>query len=293
MGPLAIIVALELVVTATILGFSSHPQALNNTKHQISNVLGVKIAQVDDSSDQTSADSNTTSPTPDITTPASTDSTGSTASEANPTSSSDQVNSSSSPAEQTNPESSSSPLETPRLFEQEINPSPTETNQNKPSGGQVEQPPPPSQTSQTGDVTQTQAVLNADDLINSPDNISDQSVQEAKKEDEKISQISDPKQQTLTLITFATDKVKDMSNFTKANDFSSTNFAAQRFNNQIDQAISNLEKLPSKDQVRVKQQLINFCNQADQVLRTVELAVPQESEQDIQMARGQCQELQL
>lgn len=344
MGPLVVIIAIELIVGSSILGLSSHPRVLNNTKHQISNVLGVQqIAQTDDNStipttnssndssttppDQSSstnkaagtenpassqstdktapADSNNTQPTP---APADTTNSSPTfapaTTEVSPTNSPPEQSNSEGPStDQSNSSNSPSPSETPGLFDAEINPSPTEqvsrstpeqqsnASANPQSSPESVSSPAPGQAE--SNEIQTQAVLNPEELINSPDNINSQSVAEAKKEEEQLSQTQDPKEQTKLLVTFAADKVKDMSNFTKSDDFSSTNFAAQRFNSQIDQAISNLKKVPKKDQAPLKSQLQNFCNQADSVLRTVELSVPEESEQDIQMARGQCQELQL
>jgi len=142
-------------------------------------------------------------------------------------------------------------------------------------------------------VNQTQAVLSPDDLINSSENINNQSITEAKKEDEQVAQTTDPVTQSQLLINFAADKVKDMSRFTKADDFASANFAAQRFNDQMDQAISNLDKVPPQQQGQLKAKLVNFCDQADLTLRTVQLSVPEQSEPDVEIARGQCGELSL
>ncbi len=262
MGPLALIIAFELALTGSIIGFSSHPKLLYQTKHKLSNVLGVqKIAQVDDSSVSPPIDSTqpidqiSTTPEPDASSP-----------------SPDQT----APSDQ-------------NLFDTEINPSPSnqEGSSANPNSSQ-ESPANPEEN-----FTQTAAVLNPSDLINSPDNINSQSVDEAKKEEDQIAQTTDPIKQTELLINFAIDKVKDMNNFSKLDDFTSTNFAAQRFNDQMDQAIGNLDKFSPKDRTRLKKRLVNFCNQADLVLRTVELSVPEESEQDLQIARGQCQELSL
>ncbi len=142
-------------------------------------------------------------------------------------------------------------------------------------------------------VSQTAAVLSPGDLINSPDGLNPKSVDRAKNEDDQIDKTSDPTEQTKLLVEFATDKVRDMNNFTKSDDFASANFAAQRFNEEMDQAIGNLDKVPQKDQPQLRKQLTNFCDQADRVLRTVELSVPEGSAQDVQIARGQCQELNL
>lgn len=292
MGPLIAVIALELVFTASIAGLSSH---------KISNVLGIhKIAQVNDSAaaPDTSAPSAPadTSSTNTSSQPADNASSVPAGSETNGSESSTSPSSQEPTSTTQTSQDSSTPADTKPLFEQDLNPSPnpqgpegTAANAPAPSSAEISPAPNPVETI----VTQTQAVLSADDLINSPENISSKSIDEAKKEDDTIDQTTNPVEQNKLLINFATDKVKDMSNFTKSDDFASTNFAASRFNDQIDKAIGNLENLPAKDQVKLKKQLVNFCSQADKVLRTIELSVPQESEQDIQIARGQCQELEL
>lgn len=320
MGPLAIIVALELVITSGIIGFSSHPQALKQAKHKISNVLGIqKIAQVEDNSGSSTPDTSqpANNPPPDQAQPTDQSSTSAPAqpeqsqapvsssppsSESSPTPTSSDQNLPSTPdqsqsSDQTNSGPTSgqpSPSEMPNLFEQELNPSPTPEGQESSSPNpQSSGEPSPSPASVETGASQTQAVLSPDDLINSPENIDNKSVEEVKKEDTQLDQTTDPAQQTKLLVDFATDKIKDMNNFSKSDDFTSTNFAAQRFNEQMDKAISNLEKVPVKDQAKLKKQLVNFCDQADKVLRTVELSVPEEGEQDLEIARGQCQELNL
>ncbi len=255
MGSLVVIIALELVFAGGIVGFSSH---------KLPNVLGIhKIAQVDD-----------TSPPPDTST--------------QDTPSTTENN----PPDQPSTGESSSPDSQTNLFEQDINPTATQKGQEANSLSNPESQGHPNNSVETN-TSQTQVILSPDDLINSPENIDDKSISKAKKEDDQITQATNPLEQTNLLINFATDKVKDMNNFIKSDDFSSTNFAASRFNEQIHQAIGNLEKLSPKDQVKLKKQLVNFCNQADQILRTVQLSVPEESEQDLQIARGQCMELQL
>lgn len=270
MGPLVIIIVIELVFTTGIVVFP----------HKIANVLGTqKLAQVDDNVAPAPAD---TPATDTNSQPASDNSPPPPSAPADSTSPESSPNSAPAPADQTSttPTADSTPAPAAATPESPSNPqAPAEPNAS----------PNPAETSSG----QTQAVLSPDDLINSPENISNKSIDEAKKEEDKLSQTTNLAEQTGLLINFATDKVRDMSNFTKSDDFASTNFAAQRFNDQIDQAISNLDKLPPKQQASFRKQMVNFCDQADKVLRTVALSVPEESEQDLQIARGQCQELNL
>lgn len=278
MGPLVIIIALEIVFTTGILGLSSH---------KFSNVLGVrKIAQAEDNSPapeppQTPAPAST--PSSPESSPASPESSPAPAPASSVPTASSPATSDQTPAATPN----QSPSEQTTQTTPEQIPSPSET-----PGLQENSSPVPQSSNETS-ASQTQAVLAPDELIKSPENINNTSLEEVKKEDTQLNQTTDPQQQNKLLVNFATDKVKDINNFAKADDFTSTNFAAQRFNEQMDKAISNLEKVPPKDQALVKKQLVNFCSQADQVLRTVGLSVPEEGEQDLEIARGQCQELSL
>ncbi len=281
---LVIIIALELVFTLSILGLSSNAPVLSKTKYKISQVLGIKkIVQVEDKPSP-SPDS----PAQDSSIPLENSSPGAT-----PAPSAGDI---SSPRPTEAPLPTGQTIDTSDPFGQTLNPSPTLQDQfppNPESSGQTSSQASPSLSSiDNNGVTQTAVVLNPADLINSADNINSRSVEGVKKEEDQLRLATDPGDQTKLLISFATDKVKDMNNFIKVDDFASVSFATSRFNDQINQAINNLTTLSPKQQIQFKNQLINFCDQADKILRTVQLSVPEQSEQDLEMARGQCQELE-
>ncbi len=137
---------------------------------------------------------------------------------------------------------------------------------------------------------QTAAVLNPTDLLNSAEEVSKQSIDEAKTEESKITEMKDPVEQSKVLVDFATDKVRDISTFIKSDDFASTNFASQRFNDHLDRVVDNINNLPPEKARKVTKQLTNFCNQADSILRSAQLSVPEEEEQDIEINRAKCLE---
>ncbi len=146
----------------------------------------------------------------------------------------------------------------------------------------------PSATPAETYANQIASVLNPSDFLNSQESINQQAIDEAKTEDEQIRQVSDPGEQTKLLISFAVDKVKDINNSIKNDDFASTNFASQRFDADIDRAVANLQNLPPDQSKQLKKQLINFCTQADFILRSAELSVPEEVEQDLEINRAKC-----
>ncbi len=134
----------------------------------------------------------------------------------------------------------------------------------------------------------TASVLNPTDTINSLEGIKEQAVQEALKEEETIAAATNPIDQTKLSIDYAQDKVRDINDALKTDDFASLNFASQRFNQNLDRAVEKLDLVSPAESGKLKKQLSNFCDQADLVLRYSELAVPEEVEQDLEINRGRC-----
>lgn len=270
-------------------------------KQKQSNILGVQLAQTDsadntqstppsDSSvntndsqpptEQTSQNSQTAADNSSSNNPAAP-----TQSSSNPAYFNDIVNTANQPEDTSTPqpqisESQQNPSETPR--EVTIVPSVSEG---------VSPEAEPSPTIPVSFPNQTAAVLDQNDLLNTPENINTQSIDEAEKEEDTISQTTDPEDQTKLLINFAVDKVKDINNFIETDDFASTNFASQRLNAQIDKAMENLANLTPAKAKQLQKQLANFCSQADYILKTVELSVPEDAEQDIEINRAKCMDI--
>lgn len=332
---LPIILVAEIIFASFTLSFPKQPK---------DNVLGVQLAQLEDSSQSNppppAESSQTTNPPtdnpPSQNTPqtevspldSSQPTTGNTQASQNSSTSQESssgLNPQNQPNEVSTSNNSSSPYDTnassdnPSYFNDIINsPSTNETAQPTDAESQTSSEQPTSiettiqptnpqvgnESSQTNQETetvptpiesypnQTASVLDPNDLLNSVENINQQSIDEAKKEEDQISQTADPADQTKLLINFAADKVKDVNNSIKNDDFASTNFASQRFNEQIDQAVDNLQNLPPEKSRQLQKQLVNFCSQTDYVLKTAELSVPEEAEQDLEINRAKCLSLQ-
>jgi len=139
---------------------------------------------------------------------------------------------------------------------------------------------------------QTTALLNAAETINNPDHIDPKSVEEIKTEEVKIDQAKTPEEKTSLLIDFAKDKVKDINSSTDNNDFATTLFATQRLTDQIRKAQDTIQQLPPDKKTNLTKQLASFCRQADLLLRSNQLSVPEDIEQDIEIGRGKCLEVQ-
>ncbi len=110
----------------------------------------------------------------------------------------------------------------------------------------------------------------------------------AEQEDRQLQEAKDPQQQTEALINFAKDKVVDINQKISGNDFSTVSFLIQRFSDQIDKAQDNLGQINIVAQAQVQKKLKTFCKQADLGLKTQQLIVPEDIEQDFEIARGLC-----
>ncbi len=307
----------QLIFSLLIVNLS--PNTLTPIKHDMRNVLGVQITQETtiptdqptpppESNSQPVAGAPENPPPPESTPAPTTQETPSSsqpsASPQTPEATSIPEPTQATPLFATQPEPSSTPATNqqptntqPEFTQQmnnlnqiiEVSPVPTEAASPSPSAA------PPNlaneQLQQT--ISQTQAVLNPEELTSSPESINPKSVDEAKKEEETLNQITDPKKQTAQLIINSVDKIKDINeNIIKA-DFSTANFASQRFNDQINRALDNLQSLPTSQANLLKSQVITFCNQADLILRNAQLSVPEDLEQDLEINRAKCLETQL
>ncbi len=303
---LAAIIIGQLFIGVLTLNLSSNPHALIHTKNNIKNVLGVKIAQEEPPPD-TAPPPDTTAPppapppadtsAPPSDTPIPSANNSSTAQpEAAPTATPADTTSPTPDNSTTSPDNSGTPGPTEQpLFDNLLgSPTPAESAQT-PEGGTAptnqNQNTPPPENNLESVANSANAVLNSSDLINNTEKIDQKSITEVKTEGDKIAQTTDPAAKADLLVTYAVDKVKDMSNFTKNDDFTSANFASARFGDQLNQAASNLNQLSPQKSLQARKTLSGLCAQADLILRTVELSVPEESMQDIEINRGQCMSL--
>ncbi len=138
---------------------------------------------------------------------------------------------------------------------------------------------------------QTTALLAPEDILSNPEVVNEVQQEKVKNEEDKISQESSPSGKVQLLLNFAQDKVTDLNQSLLTDDFATANFAALRLNDQVRQAAENVNVAQQAQDLKI--QLKTFCKKADFTLRSTELIVPQDSEQDLEIARGTCLSLQL
>ena len=298
------------IIFSTLL-LSASPATLPNIKHQVGRVLGVKIAQevIPPESAPPPADAPTpteNTPAPDQTTP--------TTSAPVDNSSSSSPDSSAIFDQSNQPEPSPTPEPTPAQNSTQSSPdalttTPTSSQDSTAALNQILNNPAPAPapdqnlqqnqpettqpTQQESSVSQTVATLNPEEFTSSAENINPQVVEEVKKEEGKLDQLTDPQQQVEQLVTNSVDKIQDIHQTIIKDDFTDTNFASQRFNDQLDRTVAGLSNLPPAQGKSLKQQLITLCQKTlDPILRNAELSVPEDIEQDLEMNRGRCLALQ-
>ncbi len=132
-------------------------------------------------------------------------------------------------------------------------------------------------------------VLTSLEIVNGPAEETDHKAEEkAQKQDEAFSKALTPQEQTTLSIGFAKDTIKDLEQHIKSDDFATTTFEVQRLTSNIDTFLENSQKSQS---VNVQNSAKTFCKQADILLKTQQLAVPEEAEQDFEIARAKCMEV--
>lgn len=285
---LPLIIAFQLLTAGLILNLSTNSASATEIRQMIKSVLGSSIIAQDVQPTDTPQDQPPPSDTPpnDQTPP--------------------------SPASNQQPASNSQPTETPSPLATDIplqdqvnydqtNPqtspeaSPSETPLQSPS---LPETPLPSElpstisesSSQLEVANASEIAINSDDLISSPIEVDKETQHKANQEDQSLENETPEKQQTL-LINYASNKILDLAKTIKSDDYATTSFLTQRLNDQLDKAQNIIASNPTTANAG-RQSLKKFCSGADLILKTEQLAVPEELEQDIEITRGKCLNIQ-
>lgn len=129
-------------------------------------------------------------------------------------------------------------------------------------------------------------VVTSQDVISGPLEHIDSGVEQmSTMQDQKLEQAKTPDQKATLSVDFAKQSIKELEQSLKNDDLATTTFVAQRISSQIDMATSNAQ---SSKSTTALQNLSAFCNQANLLLRTEQLAVPDEAAQDFEIAQGKC-----
>lgn len=287
---LPLIVAFQLLTAGLILNLSANSTSAIEIRHMIKSVLGSSVIAQD-------AQPPVDTPLQDLQPPTDTPPSG----QAQPSPASDQQ-----PANNSQPAETSSPLTTDTPLQGQVNynqtnletssePSPSETPLQSPSFLETPQPSDlPSTINESSSQLQvanaSEIAINSDDLISSPIEVDKQTERKANQEDQSLENATAEKQQAL-LIDYASNKILDLAKTIKSDDYSTASFLTQRLNDQLDKAQNIIASNPTIANVG-RQSLKKFCSRADLILKTEQLAVPEELEQDIEIARGKCLNIQ-
>lgn len=256
---LAILVSLELLVSVVLINTSPTSPLATNIRHMVGQVLSEETIVPPE---PTPTDTPTQTPTE---TPLPTETPTPIPETPTPTS------------QQETP--TKTPTETPTVTQEAITTSPTE----KPS---------PSPTPEVSENQNIQAVVNSNDIISTPHEVDQSTIENAQHEDTIIETAQTPAREVELLTDAVAQKAIDMDFTIKEDDFSTTSFLTQRLTAQIEQATDTLKEVTPRVQQQLKQSLIVTCNKTDTLLKTEQLSVPEDLEPDIEIARGLCLTLQ-
>ncbi len=122
--------------------------------------------------------------------------------------------------------------------------------------------------------------------------IDTETIEKARIEDSQLANIEAPEAKTELLINFANESVDDINTSLEKNSFSGVNFIVQRLDDQITNALNQLEQVAPDQQLALKEKIQKFSQEADRDLRNQQLVVPEDLEQDMEIVRGRLLLLQ-
>lgn len=141
--------------------------------------------------------------------------------------------------------------------------------------------------------TQQTAVLDPDQLLTTPDSVSEKNAQDVQKEEEQLAQNTSPEVQASLILNFTKDKPAQIDQSIRSDDFGSANFAVARMGDFVDRIQELIKNLPLSQGSSIKRDTENLCKKTDYLLKSVQLMVPESSEQDLEITRGKCLSISL
>ncbi len=136
--------------------------------------------------------------------------------------------------------------------------------------------------------SQTTALVDPTQLLSSPENISEDTVNRIRDEEKKIENAQTPSLKANLLLDLIQDKVTQIGKNSDQNDFASANLNTLRLTDQVQKIQSIITSLPPSQNLSMTQKLQSFCKRTDFTLKSTQLLVPEEAEQDVEIARGTC-----
>lgn len=309
-----IVLAIQIFFAAIILNTSANSSPAKTIRHSLKQVLGISSFLVQDNTSDSTSDQPTDTLTPD---------------QNQPTDTPILTDQSQSPTDTPTPSQSDlqiiSPTEAPTLSPDEtslvntsdnattpapsgeLTPSPTSTDNITETATSTTDatntliPTPENQDTGIVDTSTTttnlsssplnNAVVNSDTAISTPSDISTDSIQQAHQQDVEIHNASNPQQKTQTLLQAAKENVISVTDTIQQNNYSTEAFLTERITDEVSSAITNAQAQTTQQKSTLNEVKL-FCKQADLTLKTQQLLVPQDLEQDIEITRGLCNNIQ-
>lgn len=131
------------------------------------------------------------------------------------------------------------------------------------------------------------ATMEDTETLTNAENIPESVVESQKAEDAALAAAPNPVEETGLLIGFADAKIEQIDALVENNDFASSEFLLQRFSDQINTALSRIGGLSEAESAPIRASLDQFADRADAAFRASQLTVPENLEQDFEIARGQ------
>lgn len=273
---LALLLALQMATTVFLVNIHPGMFKLADTGNKVGKILGISfLAQ----NDQTAPVSSETTPT-EVAAPTETIAPTETTILDTPTSPPEPTVTSNQPT--TPPQESKTPPSTNEPNQEKSQPTPEDTPTqaiNEEQNLQINQNEPEEINSQNNDILQTDQSINNNQ-------IDQQQINEAKKEEGQLEEAKTSDTKVNLLTQFATDKIKDIETSQELSNYSNVNFATQRLNNQISQAIETAKK--AGDQKTAHNQLKALCDRLQTSLRMVQLSSPETLTQDLEIVQSKC-----
>lgn len=180
------------------------------------------------------------------------------------------------------------PDTTPQPSPTDLSPLPTPTNS---PVGSTESSSPTATPIELTNPSDTSAVINPDSVINSTDDISQETVNDVEDEEDTIEKTTDGLAQNQILVNITNNNVLGISKKIDGSDWSNVNFTLQRLNDTLTRASSN-GKLTDQQKTVVNARLATLCNVSDPILRASSLIVPEDLQQDVEINQAKCLEIQ-
>lgn len=179
----------------------------------------------------------------------------------------------------------------------DTSPSPTEIPQDQPPSAPSDNTPGQESTNSQPlidfSASQQTAVLDTNQILTTPESISEKRSQDVQKEEAQLAQKTSPESQAPLVLNIIKDKPVQIDLDIKSGDFGSANFAASRMGDFVDKIQEIIKNLPPYQSSSIKKDIENLCAKSDYLLKSAQLMVPENSEQDFEITRGKCLSINL